>query len=181
MNEIIEYRVPCKRYVQLIFVIGGATITLGVLIFMLLISAIKQPDFPFYMELIGYVFWFPICFMYSMWFAFGYEKAIIKDQTIELIKSNRIFSKSKCFLISDIQSIEVQEKKYKSYKWIDAQRNRMREFQRAFPFWIRMGQLNLVTKEGKYSFFNGLSNWRINEMKNKIEKQIELRKHNKAG
>jgi len=176
LSEIFEYTTPIKRYSQLIFVLGGATIVLGGLILSLPVLVISKPDFQFQQEFIGYFIFFPIFLMYSMWLIVGYEKVIIHEQTIELIKSNRIFTKRKCFLISDIKSIEIVGKKYKSDKWIDVKRERIREKQRAFPFWIRMGKLKLVTKNENITFFNGLSDVNVRIVKDQIVREIEKRK-----
>lgn len=112
-----------------------------------------------------------------MWLILGYEKIILNKQSIELLKSNRVFTKRKTYSISDVKSIEISEKKFKTNKLIDVQREQIREKQRAFPFWIKMGQLKLITKNGEVTFFNGLSNVDIQLMKAKIEEEIEKRKH----
>lgn len=178
MSEIIEYKVPIKKYGQLIFVFGAASIILAILILSLPILAILNPDFQFHQEFIGYFIFFPILSMYSMWLIFGYEKVIFNKQSIELIKSNRILTKRKTYPISHIKSIEVIEKRFNTDKWIDIQREQIREKQRAFPFWIKMGRLKLITKNGEVTFFNGLSNMDIQPMKTRIKDEIEKRKHN---
>lgn len=178
MSQIIEYKVPIKRYGQLIFVFGTASIVLAILILSLPVLAILKSDFQFHQEFIGYFLFFPIFSMYSMWLIFGYEKIIINNQSIELLKSNRIITKRKVYTISEVKSIELIEKRFKSDKWIDVQRERIREKQRAFPCWIKMGQLKLSTKNGDVTFFNGLSNTETQLMKEKIENEIEKRKHN---
>ncbi len=180
MSEIVEYKVPIKKYGQLIFVFGAASIVLAILILSMPVLAILKSDFQFQQEFIGYFVFFPIFSMYSMWLIFGYEKVIIYNQNIELLKSNRIVTKRNTYPISDIESVEAIEKKFKTDKWIDVQRERIREKQRAFPFWIRMGQLKLITKNGEVTFFNGLSIKETQPMKEKIEKEIEKRKHNKV-
>ncbi|WP_156026799.1 hypothetical protein [Sporocytophaga myxococcoides] len=174
----IEYKVHIKKYGQLIFVLGTTTIVLGVLILSLPVFAIVNPDFQFQKEFIGYFIFFPIFFMYSMWFVFGFERVIIKEQTIELVKSNRIFTRSTKLAISDIKSIEIVEKKFNSDKWIDFRRERITEKQRAFPFWIGMGQLKVTYKNGKNNtFFNGLSISEAPVMRDSILKELEKRKH----
>ena len=178
MSEIVEYKVPIKKYGLLIFVFGAASIVLAILILSFPVLAILKPDFQFHQEFIGYFIFFPIFSLYVMWLVFGYEQVIINKQSIELLKSNRIFTKRKIYLISDVKSIGVIEKKFKSDKWIDVQRERIREKQRAFPFWIRMGQLKLITKNSEVTFFNGLSNKETQLMKEKIGNEIEKRKHN---
>lgn len=178
MSQIVEYKVPIKRYGQLIFVFGAASVVLAILILSLPVLAILKSDFQFHQEFIGYIIFFPIFSMYSMWLIFGYEKIIINNQSIELLKSNRILTIRKAYPISDVKSIEIVEKRFKSAKWIDVQRERIREKQRAFPFWIRMGQLKLMTKNGEVTFFNGLTNNDSKLMKEKIENEIEKRKHN---
>ncbi len=179
MSKVIEYKVPIKKYRQLIFVFGAASTVLAILILSLPVLAILKPDFQFHQEFIGYFIFFPIFSMYSMWLTFGYEKVIINNQSIELLKSNRIFTKRKTYPISEVKSIRVIEKRFKSDKWIDAQRERIREKQRAFPFWIRMGQLKLITKNVEVTFFNGLSNTESQLMKEKIENEIKKLKNNK--
>ncbi len=180
MSEIIEYKIPIKKYGQLIFVFGTATIVLGLLILSIPFLAIIKPDFHFQKEFIGFLIFFPLLLMYSMWLILGYEKLIIKDQTIELLKSNRIFTKRNSISISAIRTIEVVEKRFNSDKWIDVQRERIREKQRAFPIWIKMGQLILITENGDKTFFNGLSKEEAPIIKDKILKEIEKRKHNKT-
>jgi hypothetical protein len=174
----IEYKVHIKKYGHLIFVFGTATIVVGGFIISLPVQAFVNPDFQFQKEFIGYFIFFTILFMYSMWLICGFERVIIKEQTIELVKSNRLFTKSTCFAISDIKSIEIVEKKFNSDSWIDILRERIRERQRAFPFWIRMGQLKVIYKNGRTkTFFNGLSISDAPIMKDRILKGIEKRKY----
>lgn len=59
----------------------------------------------------------------------------------------------------------------------DIQRKRIRENQRAFPFWIRMGQLKIIYGNGRSkTFFNGLSHSESSVMRSKFLKEIEKRK-----
>ena len=178
MKDIIEFKVPIKRYRQLIFFFGAGSIVLAVLILSIPVMAVLNTDFIFHQEFVGYVIFFPILSMYSMWLIFGYEKVIINRHNIELLKSNKVVSTKKTFSIADIVSIEVVEKKLRSDKWIDVQRERIREKHKAFPFWLKMGQLKLVTRNGEVTFFNGLSILEMQPMKEEIEKEIKKRKHN---
>ncbi len=103
---IVEYKVPVKKYWQLIVAIGTASIVLAVLILSVPVLAFLNPNFQFQQEIIGYFIFFPIFSMYSMWLVFGYEKIIFSKESIELLKSNRVFTKRKIYPISDIKSIE---------------------------------------------------------------------------
>jgi len=175
MNEIIEFKVPIKKYWLLILFFGVTTILFGLLILIILFLMFKNSKFKFNLDYIGLLTFFSILFNYSMWFTFGYEKIIIKGDLIKIIKSNRIFSFKKSINICDIESINLYKRRSKSEQFIDIQSERIRDMQRAFPFWIKMGKIILKTKTTRKTIFNGLSEEQAFEMKNILETELNKR------
>ncbi len=173
MKNKIEFTVPIKRYFQLIFVFGGATFVMSIQLMVVIFEIIFDPNLYFQKEMLGVLIVYAPFFMYTMWLMFGYEKIIIDNETVELIKSNRIITKKKTIKLSEIKSIKVSEKIFNSNKLIDVIRERLLEKIRAFPFWIRMGQLKFQLQYKEITFFNGLSYSEIPIMKGKIEKAIK--------
>lgn len=174
MENKFELKVPIKRYFQLIFVFGGAALFMGLLLLFGILSLFFVPDFDFEQGMLGLLIIFPPFFLYSMWLIFGFEKIIIDNNTVELIKSNLIFTKRTKIDLSRIKSVKSTNH-YRSDDWFDRIQGRILEMQGAFPFWRKMGQLELRTDTKKITFFNGLSYRQIPKIRMIIENEIKKR------
>jgi hypothetical protein len=174
LNQFAEFKVPIKRHGNSIFMFGGGSIA----IVFLFVMSVLESDNLLSNEAIGCIVAFPYFSMYAMWYIFGYEKVIFKNQKIELLKSNRVFNFRKIYSYSEVKSIQIVDKKLKSKNWVDVHKEWIKEtFQVNFIF-PKKGQLKLVTHKGEVSFFNGLSNKECQLMKEILETEIKKQKHN---
>jgi len=176
-----EIKVPIKKYWLQVFFFPIASILLfGLIIFILFFASPSSEYDELKQSIYGAIVLQPLFAFYSFWLLVGYEKITIDNNKIVFTKSNRIFSKSKNIDLNIIESIEVVRKDYNSDSWYDSRMNKMIESQRAFPFWIKMGQLKVITSNNKkLTFFNGLSYSEAHKMKDMVVREIEKRKHNK--
>ena len=106
----------------------------------------------------------------SIWFLFGFEKIIIdkKKGTIEIIRSNYIFTYKKLIFINEIKKIDCY--KYKT-NFFDYFRAYIRESQRSL-FWNNMGRINIYTNGNKISILNGLNKLECKQAYEEINKMI---------
>lgn len=107
--ESFEIKVPIRKYWIAIFLYGIPTIFLGLIIVVFLLALGEDGnEFPFPIEGYGYIFVFLVFLNLTMWFIFGYEKLLIVNGKIEIIKSNRIFSIKKSIDICEIDDVEMR-------------------------------------------------------------------------
>lgn len=171
----IEIIVPVTKYFMLLFVFGisSSLIILGLLF--ILFKSIFSLDFNFSSNLFGPLIFGPILANYSLWLFIGKEKLLIEKETILYTKTNGIFAFKKIYKKSEITKIAVIEKTFKSDSFIDTKRENIREQQRAFPFWIRMGKIEIHFKNKELTIFNGLKNSEMNEVFEILKSEIKIR------
>jgi energy-coupling factor transporter transmembrane protein EcfT len=143
------------------------TIALGILTGLVFLISIRGIEIP--LQAYFQILLFPIFLNLAMWFIFGYEKIIIMDDQLEIIKSNRIFSRSQKYNLCEIKSVEIRKKKSRSIERIQY----IKEMRNAMLIWRNMGQIILKTDNSESTILNGLHENEIVKMKLLLEKEIE--------
>lgn len=172
-ENTIEIIVPVTKYFLQLFVFGIPSIFVTLGLSFLLFKSIFLFDFNFSINIIGALIFGPILANYFLWLLIGKEKMLIQKDTILYTKTNGIFTFRKIFNKCEIIKISVIEKTYKSDSFIDTRREYIREQQRAFPFWIRMGKIQIHFKNKEVTIFNGLNNSEMNEVFEILKREIE--------
>lgn len=149
-GERMSVRVPFTRYFMLIFFTGLAAVIYFLLLFSHIIAYILD-DVEFRFEVLFSLLAAAIFFCYAMWFAFGTETIVFYPDAFEVIKSNKLFSVKKRYLVSDVRNLRIRERMY-SINWGE----RIREKRKAFPFWIRMGRIHFDLPDRSVTILNGL-------------------------
>ncbi len=174
----IEIVVPVTKYYGHIFVFGLTSIIMIpsiIIIIIILIKAVFTLNFNFPEQLYGYlIFGLPFA-TYSLWLLIGKEKILIKNDIIEITKTNGILTFRKSYDIKKIKNIETIKKKYKSDSFIDTKRENIREIRKAFPFWINMGKIKFQYENKNISIFNGLNNSEMIEVCEILKSEVEKR------
>ncbi len=171
-KENFEIIFPIKRYLQFVFIFGLAGVfTLGIiLIFFPALIILGKFNWDM---LFGLLPLFGI-FNLSMWFIFGHEKLVLKDNTFIYIRSNLIFKRKRIINIEEIRSIEVVSKKNKSDSFFDYYSERMREKQKSIWLSGKLGRLILNTQQKDIYIFSGLNDEECNQVKEAIQKRIKI-------
>ena len=172
-ENTVEIIVPVTKYFMQLFVFGIPSILITLGLSFLLFKSIISFDFNFSINIIGPLIFGPILANYSLWLFIGKEKMLIEKDTILYTKTNGIFTFRKIYKKSEITKISVIEKTYKSDSFIDTKRENIREQQRSFPFWIRMGKIEIHFKNKEVTIFNGLNNSEMNEVCEILKREIE--------
>jgi uncharacterized membrane protein len=172
-DKTLEIIVPVKQYWQHIFVFGIATIIMIPLFILVFIKRVISLDFKIPDELYGLILFTPIFANYSLWLLKGKETLIFDKENVTYIKTNGIIKLSKIFEKKNINNLKPIEKTFKSDSFLDTQREKIRELQRAFPFWIRMGKIVFVYKGNSKTVFNGLSNAKMIEVSKIINEELQ--------
>ena len=111
--ESLEIKVPIRKYWIPMFLNGVAAIVLGIISILFLLIIIKKTiegdSLDIQIEIFSQVLLFPIFLNFAMWFNFGYEKIIFTNDRLEIIKSNRIFSRKKIINLNEINSVEIRK------------------------------------------------------------------------
>ena len=172
-NEI-QIIVPVTKYYSYIFVFGVSSIMMISILIFWTLKAIITYDFNLPEKFIGYLIFGPIFLNIALWLLIGTEKIILRKDTLELTKSNRIITFKKSYELKEIKNITVVDKKYKSESFLDTKREKIREKQR-LPFWWKMGKILFEYKGKKTNILNGLNNSEMSEvceiLKNEIGKR----------
>lgn len=171
--EKFEIKVPIRKYWIPMFLSGSVTIVSGVISATLLAIIFDGVvnEFHFPNEIFIHFLLFPIFLNLSMWFVFGYEKIIFKNDRLELIKSNHIFSRKKVLNLCEITSIEIR----KDNPNIIDRVHYLSEMRRAIIFWRKMGRIILKSKESRLTILNGLPKNEAVKTKILIEREFEQR------
>jgi len=107
-----------------------------------------------------------------MWFVFGYERLIISDKQIIASKSNKIFTIQKKYQLSEIKRASIRKKMFETNRFIDVQRERIREKQKALFFWINMGKIELQFNYYTKTVLNGISDIEAEKVVIRIDEAI---------
>jgi hypothetical protein len=172
-DKTLEIIVPVKQYWQHIFVFGMVSIIMIPLFILVLIKIVISLNFNIPEELYGLVLFTPIFANYSLWLLKGKETLIFEEENVKYIKTNGIITFSKIFEKKDIKNLKPIVKTYLSDSFLDVQREKIRELQRAFPFWIRMGKIVFVYKGNSKTIFNGLNNAEMIEVSKIINEKLQ--------
>ena len=171
--ESFEIKVPIRKYWIPMFLFGSVTIFLGLIIYVIIAIIFDGivNEFPFPNEVYFHFLLFPIFLNLAMWFIFGYEKIIFTNNRLEIIKSNRIFSRKKVLNLCEINSVEIRKDNPNILEGV----HYISEMRRAMFFWRKMGRIILKTKNSKLTILNGLPKNEVVKMKILIKKEIEQR------
>lgn len=173
--ESFEIKAPIRKYWIPMFLTGASAIvfSISVILFFLLVvkKIIVGDSLGIPIEFYAHILFFPIFLNLAMWFNFGYEKIIFTNDRLEVIKSNRIFTRKKIVNICEIKSVEIRKDNLNIIEGVQY----IREMRRAMFFWRKMGKIILKTNNSKLTILNGLQKNEITKMKKLIEKEIEQR------
>ena len=173
-EDFVEVIVPVKKYYSHIFVFGlGGVITISFCIFFLLKSIIFSHKFHF--EQIGSLILGFIFLNYALWLIAGNEKMHIYRDSILITKTNKLITLKKTYEINKIIKITKREKQYKSESFLDERRERIKEKQRAFPFWQNMGRISFSYKTNGITIFSGLDDSELEIVYKLLKEKVELK------
>ncbi len=112
---------------------------------------------------------------YSLWLYKGKEKLFIENDSLEYVRTNGIITIRKNYEIKKIKNLIKAEKQFKSDSFIDTQRELIKETQRAFPFWLKMGKIKFQYENKNINILNVLDNYEMNEVFEILKIEIENR------
>lgn len=174
-EEKVEITVPVKKYYSHIFVFGlGGIISISICFFVLIKSLIISHQVKF--EIIGGIILGFTLINYALWLLIGKEKMLIEINSIVITKTNKLLTLSKTYEINKITKIKKREKQYESDSFLDVRRERIKEKQRAFPFWINMGRISFSYKTNGITVFSGLKDSELEIVYKLITEKIESNK-----
>jgi len=153
----IEILVPVTRYYSHIFVFGLSSVVMIIGIILYILSAIFGFATPFDLNIFGYLIVCPLITMYALWLINGTEKIILDGKKLILIRSNGIIQISKIYETNQIHNLRLRKRKYPTESFLDTRRERIREKQRAFPFWYKMGKIEFDYQDKNITILNGLN------------------------
>jgi len=177
-NNVFEIEVPIKKYKQLIFVFGVASIFFTYMILTSFYNAIiGKIKIELNSETISYFILYVILINIAMWFIFGYEKLIITDDLLISTKSNKLFNIKRKYKLKNIQSANLINKTYKPQSFSEKRVERIKEKQKALFFWTYMGKIELKLKYFTKTILNGISDNEAKEIVILINDAIKKQKN----
>lgn len=164
VNNELDLIVPVKNYPPLYWFVIIATILTLVAMIINIIVMISNSYFDI-TSIFGHFIFCSASTFYVFWVLSGKEKVVFKKDSIDVIKSCRLFTLRKNYKKNCISNITV--KSIPNENKLEEKRRILGEMIQAFPLWRKMGRIEF-DYNGKYiCILNGLD-------KNEIQEVVEI-------
>ena len=170
----LEITVPVRNYTSLTILLAIPAVVCCCFIILVLLDFFINGRFEI-VKFLGYCFFILFASQFILWFTKGKEEIVIENNTLTTVKKNGFLTFRKEYDVSKIHEIKPAQSVVLNESKIQKEMRLIRERRRAFPFWLKMGMVEISYGKKRISIFNGLEQHEVEPVINLIKTALKHR------